>query len=166
MSREGQKRRDEGLHAPPGEASFQPFRNRMAVALLALLGVLVSLYMLAYGLGLTGPVLCSVGDCEAVQSSEFSRIGGIPVSALGAGGYLLLLGVALLGLQPSFHRSRLVSLVLLAGGVVGTAFSAYLTYLEAFVIRAWCQWCVSSAVIMVLAFLATLPELRRLRGSP
>ena len=51
------------------------------------------------------------------------------------------------------------------GGVIGLGFSGYLTYLEAYVINAWCQWCVSSAVIMVLAFFACLPELRRLRGG-
>ncbi|MGD8361941.1 MAG: hypothetical protein PVJ04_10995 [Gemmatimonadota bacterium] len=40
-----------------------------------------------------------------------------------------------------------------------------MTYLEAYVIHAWCQWCVSSAIIMALAFLVSLPELRRTRGD-
>lgn len=149
-----------------GTGSFTPYRNRMAVAILALLGLFVSLYMLAYAFRLTGPVLCSVGDCEAVQNSEFSRIGGVPVAALGVVGYLALLVLALLGLRPSFHRSRRLSALLLVGGAVGLLFSGYLTYLEAFVIHAWCQWCVSSAVIMLLAFLAILPEARRLERSP
>jgi uncharacterized membrane protein len=137
----------------------------MAVALLALVGLLVALYMLAYALGLTGPVICGVGDCEAVQSSPYSRVGPFPIAGFGVLGYLGLLALALLGLQPSYRASRLVPLGLLAGGVLGVAFSAYLTYLEAFVIHAWCQWCISSAIIMVLAFLASLPELRRLGGS-
>jgi uncharacterized membrane protein len=34
---------------------------------------------------------------------------------------------------------------------VGFGFSAYLTYLELFVIDAICQWCVASAVLMTLA---------------
>lgn len=142
-----------------------PPKNRMAVALLALVGLLVALYMLAYALGLTGPVICGVGDCEAVQSSPYSRVGPFPIAGFGVLGYLGLLALALLGLQPSYRASRLVPLGLLAGGVLGVAFSAYLTYLEAFVIHAWCQWCISSAIIMVLAFLASLPELRRLGGS-
>jgi len=58
-----------------------------------------------------------------------------------------------------------VPLGLLGGVILGVGFSAYLTYLEAFVIHAWCQWCVSSAIIMVLAFLASLPELRRIGES-
>jgi uncharacterized membrane protein len=136
----------------------------MAVALLSLVGLLVALYMLAYAMGLTGPVICGMGDCEAVQNSPFSRVGGFPIAGFGVAGYLALLVLSFLGLQPSFQTGKLVPAGLLGGGVLGVAFSAYLTYLEAFVIHAWCQWCVASAIIMVLAFLASLPELRRLKG--
>lgn len=136
----------------------------MIIALLAMVGLSVALYMWAYSAGLTGPVLCSIGDCEAVQNSEYAHVAGIPVAAFGVAGYLVLLLVAFLGLQPRFGASRGISLLLLLGGLVGVAFSAYLTYLEAFVILAWCQWCVSSAIIMALAFLASIPELKRLGG--
>ena len=142
-----------------------PPLNRMVVVLAALLGLLVALYMVAYAAGLTGPILCNVGHCETVQNSRFSRIGGIPVAAFGAVGYLALLTVGLLGLQPKFIRARWVSLSLLGGGVIGVGFSAYLTYLEAYVIHAWCQWCVSSAILAVLAFLFSFPEFKRMRGS-
>ena len=144
--------------------AFSPPRNRMIMAVLGLLGFLVALYMLAYALGWTGPVICGIGDCERVQSSAYSRIGPIPVAAFGVLGYLVLMAVSFLGLQPIPGRSRSISLLLLSGGIAGLAFSVYLTYLEAFVIGAWCQWCIASAIIMVLAFLASLPEIRRLRG--
>jgi uncharacterized membrane protein len=136
----------------------------MALSILALLGVCVALYMWAYAAGLTGPILCSVGDCEAVQASEFSKIGGIPVAAFGAVGYLALLVTALMGLRPGLQHSRLIPAILLVGGFAGVVFTGYLTYLEAYVIHAWCQWCVSSAIIMVVVFLVSLPELKRLRG--
>jgi len=140
----------------------------MALAILALLGLLVSLYMLAYAMGFTGAVICGLGNCEAVQNSPFARIGPIPVAGLGIVGYLGLLILSFLGLQDrqdSPLGSRLVPSGLLVGGIVGVGFSAYLTYLEAFVIHAWCQWCVASAIIMALAFLASLPELRRIGES-
>ena len=137
----------------------------MVVSILALLGLLVSLYMLAHALGLAaGTLMCGLGDCEKVQDSPYAWIGPAPVSGLGVVGYLALLLVALLGLHPPFQQSRAVPLILLGGSVVGVGFSAYLTYLEAFVIQAWCQWCVASAVIMVLLFLACLPEGRALRS--
>jgi uncharacterized membrane protein len=144
---------------------FVPPLNRMILALLALLGFLVSLYMLAYAMGFTGPVICGIGNCEAVQSSPYARIGPVPVAALGVLGYLGLLILSFMGLQPSSRACRRLPLGLLGGGIAGLAFSAYLTYLEAFVIHAWCQWCVSSAIIMALAFLASLPELRRIGES-
>lgn len=141
-----------------------PPLNRMIVAVLALLGLSVALYMVTYALGLTGPIICNVGSCETVQNSPYSKIGGIPVAAFGVVGYLVLLAVSFLGIQPKYMNARWVSSALLGGGVLGVVFSAYLTYLEAYVIHAWCQWCVSSALIMVSAFLFSLPELKRMRG--
>ncbi len=137
----------------------------MALAILALTGLLVSLYMLAYSFGLVGQLICGVGNCEAVQSSPYSRMGPIPVAALGVVGYLALMAFSLAGLQPGSKGSRLIPLALLGGGIIGVAFSAYLTYLEAFVIRAWCQWCVISAILMVLALLAAIPEAKRIGES-
>lgn len=136
----------------------------MAVAILSLVGLLVSLYLLAHSVGLTGPVMCGVGDCEAVESSPYSRIGPIPVSAIGVLGYTALIVLAFVGLQPRFAASRIVAILFLAGSFFGVAFSAYLTYLEAFVIRAWCQWCVTSALLMVVIFVLLLPEIRKVGG--
>jgi uncharacterized membrane protein len=53
----------------------------------------------------------------------------------------------------------------LVGSLGGGLFSAYLTYLEAFVIQAWCQYCVASAIIIALIFVASIPEVARLRGG-
>ncbi len=150
---------------PTDIQDFVPPLNRMVVAILALLGLLVAMYMSAYAAGLTGPILCNVGSCEAVQNSEYARIGRVPVSLFGILGYLTLLVFSLRGLQPERRDSRLIPMVLFWGGLAGMAFSAYLTYLEAYVIHAWCQWCVSSAIIMVLVFLASIPELKRM-GDP
>lgn len=138
----------------------------MAVSILSLMGLLISLYLLAHSFGLTGPVMCGIGDCEAVQASPYSHIGPIPISGIGTVGYLLLLVLAFLGLQPRFTRSKVVSLLLLGGSLLGVAFSVYLTYLEAFVIHAWCQWCVGSAVIITVIFILLLPEIRKLGEAP
>lgn len=48
--------------------------------------------------------------------------------------------------------------------LVGTLFSAYLTYLEFFVIRAVCQWCVANAVIVAAALLLATLRLMGARG--
>ena len=147
-----------------GTASSTPV-NRMAIALLALIGLLVSLYMSAYTLGIISSIMCGTGGCERVQNSPWAEFLGMPVPFIGLVGYGALFLLALLGLQPPFGDDRRLPALILAGATVGLLFSAYLTYLEAAVIQAWCRWCIVSAVLATLVFLAALPELRRLRKS-
>jgi uncharacterized membrane protein len=142
-----------------------PATNRMAIAVMALIGLFIAFYLLAHALGWTGSLLCGVGNCERVQESVYSHIGPVPVAALGVFGYIVLLVASFLGIQPAGRGSRRLGGLLLAGGTIGFVFSLYLTYLEGAVIHAWCQWCVMSAILMTLIFLASLPELRRFRNA-
>jgi len=137
----------------------------MAIAVLALVGFFVAVCLFAHSIGLTGPLVCGVGDCATVQASRYAQIGPIPVSGIGLGGYTALFILALVGVQPGNMGSAWIARLLAVGSAFGAAFSAYLTYLEAAVIHAWCQWCVISAILMTLTFVASLPELRRLRGT-
>lgn len=139
-------------------------RNRMAVAAVALIGVFVATYLLLYKLGAFGTILCGTGGCEAVQNSPWAYFLGVPVAGWGVAGYLTILAVALAGIQPRFAAARWVPIALL--GLTGTAlaFSIYLSALEEFVIGAWCQWCIVSAVLAVLAFAFSWPEWRRVRS--
>jgi uncharacterized membrane protein len=73
----------------------------------------------------------------------------LPVAAWGLGYYASVLAVALLGLTARYEDSRQVALGLLVLTAWGTLFSLWLTYLELFVIRAICQWCVISALLAV-----------------
>jgi uncharacterized membrane protein len=137
--------------------------SRMAVATLALIGLLIATYTLAYKLGLIGTIVCGTGGCETVQNSPWAVQLGVPVPVLGVAGYGAMLVLALLGLQPSLVRARPVSVLLLVGGIIAFVFTAYLTYLEAYVIHAWCRWCLASAAVSVAMLLAVLPEAARLR---
>ena len=129
-------------------------RTRMAAALLSLAGLFVSLYLYLYKLGYIGTLACGTGGCETVQFSSYSRFLGIDVPLLGLLAYAALLGLSMLALQQPGTGRWPGLLRLLSGG--GVAFSAYLTYLELFVIHAICRWCVGSAVIVLLIFIAAL----------
>jgi uncharacterized membrane protein len=136
----------------------------MGIALLALVGVFLSAYLTLHRFGVVGSLVCgTTGGCDTVQNSEFATFAGVPVPLIGLGGYLLLLGVALAGLRPELTGDRRITLALLALSGIAFAFTAYLTYLEAFVIHAWCRWCIGSAVIVTLAFLLAVTE--ALRGG-
>ncbi|HEV2150430.1 MAG TPA: vitamin K epoxide reductase family protein [Longimicrobiaceae bacterium] len=140
-----------------------PPASRMAVAVLSLVGVFISGYLTLYKLGYLGVIQCGTGGCETVQASKYAYFLGVPVAVWGIGAYGALLLLALAGVQPRWVRSRGVAAGLFAMAAAGVAFSAYLTYLEAAVIHAWCRWCVASAVLITLIFLLSLPGLRQAR---
>lgn len=99
--------------------------------------------------------ICAVGHgCEKVQQSKYAKVSGVPVPVLGLIGYVAIF----CSLLVRGEIARLATAAMAYGGLV---FSGYLTYLELFEIRAICQWCVGSAVVMTLiAIFATIRVLR------
>jgi uncharacterized membrane protein len=73
----------------------------------------------------------------------------------------VLLALALSGLQGAALRATAWFTTLLSGW--GVVFSAWLTWLESFVIRGYCVWCLTSATIMTLIFITSLVALRQER---
>jgi uncharacterized membrane protein len=136
-------------------------KYRMAAALLALVGVLLAAYLYLYKIGVVGTMVCGAGSCELVQTSRWSRFLGIEVSLIGLLGYVGILGVSLAGLQPAHQDRRWPDTWLLLLSGAGFLFSAYLTYIELFVLDAICRWCVVSAVIITLLFVVSLLARRR-----
>jgi uncharacterized membrane protein len=151
---------------PPAaeRAAPAPPANRMIVAVLALTGLFIALYMLLHKLGVIPVLACGAGGtCDVVQSSRWAVFLGLPVPAWGVAGYGAILFLAIAGLQPRFVEDRRTALALIATATLAFLFTLYLNALEAFVIRAWCRWCIGSAIIATLLFLFALPELRRVR---
>jgi uncharacterized membrane protein len=123
--------------------------ERSPLALLAVAGALISAYLTwSYLRGITPVCVGGSSGCETVQTSRYVEILGIPVASLGLLAYAGLLGSVLV-------RHERAALFGLLSALVGTLFSAYLTYLEIFVIGAFCQWCVASATLMVASLLLT-----------
>jgi uncharacterized membrane protein len=135
-------------------------RLRVAALVIAGLGVAVSGYLTYVHYAGLQPFCAGGGHgCERVQSSSYADLAGIPVAVLGLAGYV---AIAAALIAPG-EGARLAVAAL---AVSGFGFSAYLTYLELFVIRAICQWCVASAALLTaLAVLAVwrllLPDYRR-----
>jgi uncharacterized membrane protein len=137
----------------------------MAIAMIALVGAVIALYLTLYKWGYIGQLTCSVGSCETVNTSRWSELLGLPVAAWGLGAYVAMLALALAGLQPSLAESRAVSWGLVALSGWSVLFSGWLTYVELFVIHAICVYCVTSAVLVALIFLASLADLRGTRRT-
>ena len=87
------------VRAEESSASSPPV-NRMTIALLSLVGVFISTYLLLHKLGVVGTLVCGTGSCDTVQASPWAVFLGVPVPAWGVAGYGLLLGVSPAGLRP------------------------------------------------------------------
>lgn len=146
---------------------LEALRPRLMVAL-ALLGTGVATYLSWVALDPNKEVACGVlGDCHAVQGSQYARIAGVPVAVFGLLMYVGLLALtaarlARLG-RPGWREVLAGPIFALALG--GVMYSAYLTYLKLAVIHAICVWCVTSAAIVTALFALTLPDVRALTGS-
>jgi uncharacterized membrane protein len=133
-------------------------RLRIAIGVLCLIGIGVAGYLTyTHYAGLK--VLClSSGGCETVQSSVYSKLDGVPVAVLGLAGYIGILFT--LAIRGEIGRAAGFGLAL-----VGFLFSLYLTYRELFTIKAICQWCVSSAVIMTILTILTAIRVLRVESD-
>ena len=138
-------------------------RYRMWAATLSLIGFFVAVYLYLFKIGRIPGLACGTGGCETVQASPWATFLGLPVALYGVAGYLACLVCALIGIQKGGEQRHWSDTLLLAGAGTGVAFSGYLTYAEAFLIEAWCRWCVGSAVIITLVFLSAVLARRSLR---
>jgi uncharacterized membrane protein len=134
-------------------------RLRLAIVILCLLGIADAGYLTyVHYAGIKVACLAS-GSCETVQASKWAKLDGIPVALLGLIGYIAIL--ASLGLRGDLGRAAGFGIAL-----IGFGFSMYLTYREIFSIKAICQWCVGSAVVMTALTIITAVRFVRGDGSP
>lgn len=145
--------------------------NRL-VFVLSLVGLMVAAYL--WKMHATPSLIPCVkgGGCSTVAASPWSQFPkgtGPPVAAWGTLGYLALAGLAFLRTLPSAAKwDSILRALSIAGAAFGTLASLGLTYLELYVIKAICAWCMGSqaliAVILAIAIFDTV--LRRKAPAP
>jgi uncharacterized membrane protein len=92
-----------------------------------------------------------------VQQSEYAQLFGIlPIGVLGLLGQVAIFIAWLVGRYAKEQLAGLAVISLFAMTVFATLFSIYLTFLEPFVIRATCAWCLTSAILMTVLMLLTV----------
>ena len=115
---------------------------RWLLLVLAVVGLAASVAALRehYNTGTSPCSINDVWDCGVVNHSPYSVLAGVPVAAIGIGGYALL---AALALKKAWR-------LLLVAAFIGLAFSLYLTRIEARVLEVWCIYCVISLAMISL----------------
>ena len=137
----------------------------MTIAVLSLVGILIALYLTLYKIGVIGDLTCTVGSCETVNTSRWATFLGLPVAAWGIGAYAALFALSMAGTADRYAGSQTISVWLVAIAAWSVLFSAWLTYLELFVIHAICIWCVASAVLLVVILVVGVLDLKRAKGA-
>ena len=126
--------------------------------LLVLAGIGVASY-LSYAYLLNQSIVCGESQgCDLVAQSSYSRMFGIPIAVFGLLAYIVLLMLLLVRGRVREGLEAYVPLGMFGISLSGLLFSAYLTYLESYVILAVCKWCVASALIMAALFVLTVLE--------
>jgi vitamin-K-epoxide reductase (warfarin-sensitive) len=117
-----------------------------AIAILAIAGVTVSSISLYHHFSKSKTSFCDIGqsfNCDLVNRSQYSTVRGVPVALPGILGYLLLMSLA------TVYREKAETPFILAGAALaGFGFALHLTYIEAFVLHAWCILCLSSLAVI------------------
>jgi len=130
-------------------------------SVLSLLGLADALYLTIEHL--TGQtVRCTIlSGCSEVLSSEYAVVAGMPLAAVGAAAYFAVFSLAILALFGYRIAGKILTPLVIAMFFV----SVWLFYLQAFVIRQFCQYCLFSAAITTCLLVIVL-SLRWFRPAP
>jgi uncharacterized membrane protein len=131
---------------------------RHVMIVVTVLGVALATYLTIVHYAGLKPACTAGQSCVKVQTSQWSKLDGVPVALLGLIGYI---GILITLLLPDREETRLATLGIT---VIGFGFSVYLTYREGHSIHAYCEECLTSAVFMTLLMIGAIT--RYLRGAP
>ncbi len=144
-----------------GAVRGPPSLSWAAMVILALVGLADSLYLTWYHYDPGVRVCLATRGCEVVNTSPYAVVGPVPVAAVGAAGYLLILSALVLRRWGSPSLDRAAARAVYALAVLGSGFAVYLTVVEIFVLHALCGWCLLSA-----AAIAAICAVAALEASP
>lgn len=132
---------------------------RKSLIALNIIGVLDAAYLTWVKVVEKG--ICGVSSgCEVVNTSQYSSIAGVPIAVLGGGAYLVMLAVLLLEKHSDFFELN-GPIIVFGLSLAGVLYSAYLTYLELYVIHAICPFCVMSAIALTLILILSALRVQR-----
>ncbi len=140
--------------------------RRILLLPLTLVGLFDSLYLWWVYTSPDRPMVCFGTGCDVVRASPFAFPMGIPMPVPGFAMYAAL--ALLVFAQPLFQGTMAGATRKAMAGIsgLGFLFSLYLTGLEAFVLHAWCFWCVVSAIVVTLIFGLSVLEVVRPLPEP
>lgn len=145
-------------------------RIPLAISILGLVGMCISGYLTYVHYEEIKPVCLPSANCDAVLSSPYAQIWGVPISLLGLLMYAFLTGLGFLLWRKRGEWQETISLGIYTTALSGLLFTLYLYYLEIFEIHDFCTWCIASSLVILVIFMLSLINLfargRHLREIP
>lgn len=135
-------------------------RLRQIAIVLAIIGLLVSIYMTIYKATNNESMCIGSSGCSEVNASRYSEINNIPVAVLGVIGYAALLALLFLEQRPGFFQEN-ATLLFFGVALMGFLFTLYLIYVEVALIKAYCPFCLTSQAVMTAIFIISVIRLAR-----
>jgi uncharacterized membrane protein len=114
-----------------------------AAALLALAGLADAVYLTVEHVSGRSVRCTIIAGCSEVLSSSYAVVAGVPLATIGAAAYFSVFSLATLAAFGYRVAGRLLVPLIALMVLV----SLWLIYLQAFVIRVFCQFCLLSAAI-------------------
>ena len=130
-----------------------------ASIIITVIGLAVSIYMTIFKLTDNESMCIGNGGCSIVNNSPYAAIYGIPVAAFGVGGYLAILAFIILEKKAGNFFKQNATMFTFGLTLIGFLFTLYLIYLEIFVIKALCPFCLTSQVSMTVLFVLSIIRL-------
>ena len=122
---------------------------QFAASVIGLLGLGDSIYLTVHHYNATA-VPCSItGGCETVLTSAYAEIAGVPLSLFGAAAYFAAFALAFLAAYGNDTAWKLFG----ALATIMALFSAWLIFIQAYYLNAFCQFCLLSALTSFTLFI-------------
>ena len=128
--------------------------------ILAVVGLLVSIYMTIYKATSNDALCLGSGDCSTVNASRYSEVYGIPVASVGIAGYLAILLVHWYEHRDEFFKKN-GPMLIFGMALTGFLFTVYLIYVEFAILKALCPFCLTSQAAMTIIFIISIIRLVR-----
>jgi uncharacterized membrane protein len=135
-------------------------RRPIVIATLAFIGMIDALFLSIKRNA--GPIPCHVTHgCTDVLTSKYSEVAGIPLSWLGLAFYVTVFSLAVFSVfeDPKNDSGLSLRAIFYLSGV-GLIISALLVGIQAFILKAFCEYCLLSAALILSIFLLSPHQVR------
>jgi uncharacterized membrane protein len=139
---------------------------KISITVLGIIGTGISCYLTYIHYRDLSSICLFNTNCDAVLSSRYSTMWGIPLSLFGFLMYASLTLLSIWSLRAKEEWQNGLDMGIYAFALAGTLFTVYLFYLEIFQIHAFCTWCIGSAIVIASILVLSLFHLFGGREKP